>query len=324
MRPHDLRRVIAWGVVVLVPSSCVGGAKHKGARPSAPAHQERQRMMQHGGQDLESTADRPSHSESARDEVAQGLEFPAHPSIPPGMTLTELLDRAAQPPPPEYPLTLDDSPLRAYALIEQLEYRVKEEGKNAVGVEGQGWVGYDYDKFWWKVEGEAAFDGRDEGEVEVDLLYSRLIAPFWDVQAGVQVASDWESGDSKERWSGVLALQGLAPGMFELDNSIYLSEDGDLTANVEAEFNVRLTQRLVLQPRTEFQLAAQDVAERALGSGLTDVLFDLRLRYEIRRRLAPYVGVRYQTLTGETENIAERAGSNTDDWALLLGVRLAF
>ena len=324
MRRHDLRRVIAWGVVVLASSSCVGGPKHKSMQPPASSHQQEQGAEQHGRQGLESTADRPSHRESARDEVAQGLELPADPSLPPGMTLKEVLDRAAEPPPSGFPLTLDDSPLRAYALIEQLEYRVKEEGKNAVGVEGQGWVGYDYDKFWWKVEGEAAFDGRDEGEVEVDLLYSRLIAPFWDVQAGVQVASDWESGDSKERWSGVLALQGLAPGMFELDNSLYLSEDGDLTVNVEAEFNVRLTQRLVLQPRTEFQLAAQDVAERALGSAFTDVLFDLRLRYEIRRRLAPYVGVRYQTLTGETENIAERAGSNTDDWALLLGVRLAF
>lgn len=323
MRRHDLRLVVAWGVMMLASSSCVG-PNHKSAQPSAPAHQQEHGAMQHGRQGLESTADRPSHDESARNEVAQGLEFPAKPSIPPGMTLEEVLDRAAQPPPPGATLTLDDSPLRAFALIEQLEYRVKEEGKNAVGLEGQGWVGYDYDKFWWKVEGEAAFDGQDEGDVEVDLLYSRLIAPFWDVQAGVQIASEWESGDAEERLSGVVALQGLAPGMFELDNSLYLSEDGDLTADIEAEFNVRVTQRLVLQPRTELQLAAQDVADRALGAGLTDVLFDLRLRYEIRRRLAPYIGVRYQTLTGETENIAERAGSNTDDWALLLGVRLAF
>lgn len=322
MRPHDLRH-IAWGVMVLASSSCVGPGTG-GTQPHAPAHQQPQESMQHGGEGLESTAGRPSHGDSARNESAQGLEFPAEPLVPPGMTLAEVLDRAARPPSPDATLTLDDSPLRAFALIEQLEYRVKEEGKNALGLEGQGWVGYDYDRFWWKVEAEAAFDGQDEGDVELDLLYSRLIAPFWDLQAGVQIASDWESGDAEERLSGVVALQGLAPGMFELDNSLYLSEDGDLTANVEAEFNVRVTQRLALQPRTELQLAAQDVADRSLGAGLTDVLFDLRLRYEVRRRFAPYIGVRYQTLTGETANIAERAGGNADDWAFLLGVRLAF
>jgi copper resistance protein B len=273
---------------------------------------------------LASTAGRPGHRDSERAQHVQDLEPPEQPSVPVGMTLDEVLARAAEPPPSDFPLALHDDPVRSFALVEQFEQRFIEEGRDVLGLEAQGWVGKDYNKFWWKLESEAGFDGTDEGEVEIDLLYSRLVAPFWSLQAGVQLASEWQSSESEERWSAVAGVQGVAPGQFELDNALYLSEDGDLTATFEAEFDMRITQRLVLQPRTELQLAAQDVDERALGAGLTDVLFDLRLRYELRRRFAPYVGVRYQTLTGETKNLADGAGGNTEDFALLVGLRLAF
>src|SRR5690606_26054241 len=104
-----------------------------------------------------------------------------------------------------------------------------------------------FNKFWWKNEGEAVFDGRDEGETETDLLYSRLITPFWNFQVGAQYANEWGEESYKDRWSGVIALQGLAPYKFEIDNSLYISEHGDVTFAFEAEYDIRITQRLVLQ-----------------------------------------------------------------------------
>lgn len=240
------------------------------------------------------------------------------------MTLGDVLDRAGQPPPSHYPEPVPDDDLHYFTLIEQLEYRFREEGRDQLGWEAQGWIGWDYDKLWWKSEGEAVFDGTDEGESEHDLLYSRLVTPFWYAQAGLQYANGWESGDYGDRWSGVLALQGLAPGRFEIDSSLYVSGQADVTLELEGEYNLRLTQRLVLQPRAELGFAAQDVAERMLGAGMTDANLDLRLRYEIRRELAPYVGLRYRFLTGETAHIADGAGRDTEQLFAVVGVRLAF
>ncbi len=275
-------------------------------------------------QNLPSTADRPDHQEAARDNSPKLLEFPDNPLLPEGMTLQETLDAASQPVPGDWPDAVFDDDPTFFVLIDQLEYRDQEEGRDQLGWEAQGWIGYDYDKFWWKSEGESVFDGTDEGESENDLLYSRLITPFWNAQVGVQYANEWESGEYDDRWSGVIALQGLAPGMFELDNSLYISEDGDVTASMEAEYDLRITQRLVLQPRAELAFAAQDVPERNLGAGMTGADFDLRLRYEVKREFAPYIGVRYSFLTGETADMAEAAGSDSEQLFFLAGVRLAF
>lgn len=247
------------------------------------------------------------------------------PPLPEGMSLDDVLDYAAGPPPSHYPDPVADDELKFFTLFEQLEYRVPDGGgADELGWEAQGWVGFDYNRFVWKSEGELTFEGEDQGESETDLLYSRLITPFWSLQAGAQYANEWQSGDYEDRWSGVLALQGLAPGMIEMDSSLYISEDADLTAAVEAEYNLRLTQRLVLQPRAELGFAFQDVPDRALGAGLTDANLDLRLRYEIEREFAPYVGLRYTLLAGETASIAESAGTDTESVSLIFGIRIAF
>ena len=275
--------------------------------------------------ELPTTEGRPDHRESARERGDPPGSYPESPALPEGMSLDEVLERASQPPPDHFPDPVPDDELRAFLLFEQLEYRLRDGGgEDELGWEGQGWVGFDYDKLWVKLEGESVFEGPDAGESEVDVLYSRLVTPFWNVQAGVQYASEWESGDYDDRWSAAVALQGLAPGMFELDTSLYLSEDADLTAAIEGEYNLRLTQRLVLQPRVELGFAAQDVSERRLGAGMTDANLDLRLRYELKRELAPYVGVRYRVLVGETGNRAEAAGLDDDAFFGFAGLRLAF
>lgn len=299
-------RTSRWGAwLAVLAASCVGAAAS-------------------ASEDVPSTADRPLHGESAHRHEDEPPSVPETPPLPEGMSLDDVLDRAAQPPPEHYPDPVPDDELRLFVLAEQLEYRLGDGERDQPGWEAQGWIGYDYDRFWWKSEGEAVFDGPDEGESETDLLYSRLITPFWNAQVGVQYAIEWEPGDTSDRWSGVVALQGLAPGMVEVDASLYVSEDADVTAEIEGEYNLRLTQRLVLQPRLELALSAQDVAERKLGAGLTDANLDLRLRYEVKRELAPYIGLRYRLLVGETGNRAEDAGIDSDQLFFLAGLRFAF
>ncbi|MDT8451264.1 MAG: copper resistance protein B [Gammaproteobacteria bacterium] len=276
--------------------------------------------------DMPGTMDHLMHEKSAAqyDESAPRAAQ-IEPVIPKGMTLEEVFDIAESPPPTNFPEPIPDDRLYAFILFEQLEYRVaNDETDDHLGWEAQGWIGGDFHKFWWKHEGEAVFEDPDEGEMETDLLYSRLITPFWSFQLGVQYANTWGEGDDEDRWSGVIALQGLAPYMFELDNSLYISEDGDFTLDIEAEYDIRITQRLVLQPRAEMGFSFQGIPERSLGTGMTSVKLDLRLRYEIKREFAPYLGIRSSFLVGETDNLAEASGEDTEQLLFLAGVRFAF
>jgi len=275
--------------------------------------------------DPPTTGERPTHEQSARRHAGPPPPEIDSPSVPEGMTLDEVLEQAAGPPPASYPDVVPDDATYVFTLIEQLEYRMRDTGRDPLGWSAQGWVGRDFDKFRWKSEGEAVFEGDDEGESETDLLYSRLITPFWDLQVGARYANEWTSGGGYEdTWSGQIGLQGLAPYMFELDSSLDVSEHGDFSFGFEAEYHVRITQRLVLQPRTEFSLYAQDIPEKGIGSGMSDLTLDLRLRYEIKREFAPYGGLRFGYLVGETADIAETAGRDTGTVFYLAGLRLAF
>ncbi len=272
---------------------------------------------------MPNTTTRPIHNES--ETIAPIATQPVPPpSLPSGLTLEQTLDRAASPPPKDFPPTIRDDKLRAALLVQQLEYGFGQNTDDQVGWRAMGWIGFDYDKLWLRTEGSASVEGPKQGTSETDLLYSRLITPFWYAQAGIQYASDWDSEDYNDRWSGVLAVQGLAPGMFDVETSLYISEDADVTLRFEADFDLRLTQRLVLQPRTEFRFAAQDVPERSLGAGMTNADVELRLRYEIKRDFAPYIGIGYHRLVGETSGLARAAGDDPEELLFFVGVRFAF
>ncbi|MGD2131607.1 MAG: copper resistance protein B [Maricaulaceae bacterium] len=204
-----------------------------------------------------------------------------------------------------------------FTQIDRLEGRWPDDGDTSLLWDAQGWYGGDINKLWWKSEGDAE-DG-DVGEAELQMLYSRAITPFFDLQAGVR--QDFEP-DSLTY--GVLGVQGLAPYWFELDAAAFVSEEGDVTSRLEAEYDLLLTQRLVLQPRAEAEIAFQDVEERGLGSGVTGVDLGLRLRYEIRRELAPYVGVEWSRLLGDTADLARAAAESDEETVFILGVRAWF
>ena len=184
----------------------------------------------------------------------------------------------------------------------------------------QGWTGGDINRFWWKSEGEGDFDDGLE-EFELQALYSRAVTPFWDLQAGVRQDFRPEGEDTTHL---VLGLQGLVPYWWEIDAAAFLSTDGDLTARVEAEYDQRITQRLILQPRLEIDASASDIPELEIGSGLSSVEAGLRLRYEFRKEFAPYVGVEWSRSFGGTADYIEARGGETDDTRLVIGLKAWF
>jgi copper resistance protein B len=204
-------------------------------------------------------------------------------------------------------------------IVDELELLFDGEDHAGYGWDAQGWYGGDIHRLWWKSEGEGAFDA-DLAAAELHLLYSRAVTPYFDVQAGVR----WSLQPEGDRTDFVLGAQGLAPYWFEVDTALFVSDEGDVTARAMAEYDLRLTQRLILQPKAEINAAAQDIDELAIASGLTSAALGLRLRYEIRRDLAPYVGVAWESALGGTGDLAEANGEDADSVHLVVGLRAFF
>jgi copper resistance protein B len=206
-----------------------------------------------------------------------------------------------------------------FLLAERLEYQTND-GAPALLFDGQGWWGTDRNKLWVKSEVERDFDAGRFEEAELQALWSRPIARFFDVQAGVR--HDFVRG--ADRTFGVASVQGLAPYWFEIDAAIFVSGEGDVSARFEAEYDLLLTQRLILQPRTELNFAVQGVDEIGVGSGLSTAELGLRLRYEIKRQFAPYAGVSWERAVGETADFARADGENVGAVSFIAGLRLWF
>lgn len=218
---------------------------------------------------------------------------------------------------------IEDSPITSFLLFDQLEYRWNE-GADAFRWDVQGWIGGDYNRLWLKTEGDQKTAKDKGGEAQVQVLYSRLIAPFWDFQAGLRYDKLWGKGPDPSRVFGVIGFQGLAPYWFELEPALFVSDRGDLSARLTATYDLLLTQRLILQPRFDTNVAVQRVRRFSVGKGFNDVGLGLRLRYEIRREFAPYIGISWERKLSDTADIARREGERVGTFAVVLGVRLWF
>lgn len=205
--------------------------------------------------------------------------------------------------------------VHSFVMADRFELQLGED-EEALVWDAQGWYGGDINKLWIKTEGEVSLSEDEIEEVEIQALWSRAISPNFDLQAGLRY--DFEPGG---RTHAVVGVQGLAPYWFEIDATAFLSTDGDITARIEAEYEFLISQRLILQPRVEIELAAQDRPERGVGSGLTSLDAGLRLRYEFAREFAPYVGVEWHGAFGETADIIEAAGGKSDAAVILIGIR---
>ena len=210
-----------------------------------------------------------------------------------------------------------DGGMRLWFQGDRLEYRARE-GKDGYLWDIQGYYGGDIDKFWFKSEGEGSFGEPIEG-AEVQALWSRAIAPFFDFQAGVR-----QDLTGPERTHAVIGIQGIAPYQFEVDAAAFVSTKGDVTARFEGELDQRITQRLILQPRAEIALSAQDIPELGIGAGLDRIEAGLRLRYEFAREFAPYVGVSQEWRIGDSADFARAAGEDPSVTNYVVGVRFWF
>ncbi len=218
-------------------------------------------------------------------------------------------------PPKEWPHPVADRELYTYLLLDQLEYRAKS-GHDAWGWNAQGWFGGDRYRLWLKTEGEGEANGPAE-RGDAQALIARRVSPYWHLQAGIRE----DARPTPSRTTGVLAIQGLAPYWFDVDASAFFG-NGTVSGRLEAEYDQLLTQRLILQPRFETNWSGSSDEARGVGSGINDVELGLRLRYEIRREFAPYVGVTWTRRLGDTADLARAAGRDTQQTALVLGVRI--
>jgi copper resistance protein B len=180
-----------------------------------------------------------------------------------------------------------------------------------------GWLGGDFNKLWIKSEGELADSNTEQAELWA--LYSKNITEFWDTQVGIRY--DFEPQGTSYL---SLGIDGLAPYLFETEAHLFVSDKGDFSARFRQENDLLITQRLVMQPYIEFNLFAQDVSEQDVGAGISDGEFGLQTRYEITRKFAPYLDLRYERKIGESSGIARRTGELQEDFITSIGVKFIF
>jgi copper resistance protein B len=208
-----------------------------------------------------------------------------------------------------------DRPIIGHVLFDQFEGRI-DGADSAFRWDGQAWLGTDYDKLWLKSEGEMTGDGTvKDGRHEI--LYDRAVSTYFDLQGGYRV--DLDSGPTRH-WAA-FGIQGLAPLFFEVDATGYVSDQGRLAARLQASYDLLITQRLILQPEVELNFYSKADASRRIGPGLSDIDAGLRLRYEISRKLAPYIGVVYSGTFGRTADFARQDGESAGDVLFVVGIR---
>lgn len=184
--------------------------------------------------------------------------------------------------------------------------------------EGEGWTG-DLNRLVLRTRGEGGMGGRVE-QAELEAAYSRAISPWWNLQAGIRQ----DIRPTPSRTHAMLAVEGLAPYKFDVLAGLFLSDKGQVTARFEGTVDERVTRRLVLQPRAEIDLSAQDMPAERLGAGLSSAELGLRLRYEISRKFAPYVGVSWTWTAGRTADYRRADGDKTASRAIVFGIKSWF
>ena len=209
--------------------------------------------------------------------------------------------------------------LPAYKFFfDRIETRARK-GSDAYLVEGEAWYGGDIDKLWVKTELEGEWSEGLEG-AELQGLWSHAIDPWFDVQGGVR----YDPQKGPDRAHLVLGVQGLAPYWWEVDGAVFLSNKGEVTARAEAEYDLRITQKLILQPRAEVDLSLQDIPELQIGAGLTSAAIGVRLRYQVTQLFAPYLGIEYERAFGDTRRFLRAEGDHPNSWNFLIGLRSWF
>lgn len=250
--------------------------------------------------------------------IKSGTDLPAGNAPPPPPPTTRAADRFYDP----AAMAAADRTMRAehggmrfsQILFNLAEVQVRR-GGDGYRWDGEGWFGGDIDRVVVKSEGEGTF-GRSIDQAEVQALYAHAIGPYFNLLAGARQ----DLGPNGGRTHTAIGIEGLAPYWFDVEATLFASDKG-VRARGSAWYDQRLTQRAILQPRVEVNLAAQDEPDARVGAGLSSVEAGLRLRYEIAREFAPYVGVNWERRYGATARYARADGEGSGGVSLALGIR---
>lgn len=226
---------------------------------------------------------------------------------------------AQQPTEMGWPQPVHNNLAYSYVILHQNEIRTGN-GDSTYRWEGEGWYGGNINRAWFKTEGslDLGSDSLDEGELQG--LYSHAISSFFDLQTGAR----YNSGTGRSRGWGVVGVQGLAPGFFELNTAAFASTSGHYAARIETTYDLLITQWLVLQPQIEINLYSKSDPGRRIGAGVSSLDSGLRLRYHFEREIAPYIGVTYEKKYGGTASYAHQAGLSGEDFRFVTGLRVWF
>lgn len=251
-------------------------------------------------------ADAHTHAHAQATDAPYGSEHVApdapQSSLPP-MTMPQMMRMMA----------MDDRSSTGKLMFDQLEWRGSS-GDSMFAWDAAAWYGNDYDKLWFKSEGDAA-----DGDVRSrnELLWNRIVSRWWSLQLGGRV----DAGVGPPRFWAAAGVEGLAPYSFDIAATVYVGDAGRTALRLEASHDLLITQRLVIQPRGELQAYGRNDAERGIGSGVSELRLGLRLRYELRREFAPYVGIEWQREWGATADYTRAAGADADELQVVAGLR---
>ncbi len=310
-----------------MPMPQTSAAKKQPAKKKAPAKPKAKASdeMDHSqmpGMD-HSAMEGMDHSQMRMDQGdMQGMDHAMHQKAPapnepktPIPALTDA-DRAAAVP-PHGGHDMMDNAIHGYALLNRLETWNDSPGRG-VAWEGRGWIGTDLNRAWLRTEGERVSNRTESADAEI--LYGHSVSPWWDVVAGVR--HDSKPGDGQT--FAAIGVQGLAPQKFEVETTAYLGQRGQTALRFEAEYELLLTNRLILQPLVEVNAYGKDDRLRGIGSGLSTAEAGIRLRYEFTRQFAPYIGVTREQAFGRTADFRREESGQRGDTRFVLGFRTWF
>lgn len=296
-----IARAVALGALLSAPGLAV-------AQPVPP--QGNPKTGQHAGHEPAQVKPKPVPHDHSAQKPQEKKEYPA--DIPP---ITDEDRKAAFP--DVHGHTVHDRAVHYFVLFDQLEWQ-RGEDENAFSWDSNGWIGGDINRFRFRTEG-AAVDG-SLADAQAHALYGRAIHRWWDLVAGVR--QDVRPGPGRT-WAAI-GIQGLAPYWFEIEATAYVGESGRTHFRFETEYELLLTNRVILQPLAELEIYGKDDPARDIGAGISSLESGLRVRYEFRRELAPYLGVSWHRKFFGTADRARAAGERASGARLALGVRVWF
>ena len=223
-------------------------------------------------------------------------------------------------PPKTFPSPVKDRALTTFFLADVFEYQAAKKGGD-FRWDVEGWIGGDYNKIWIKSEGQRNTALKADYDIDLQILYGRFVKRYYDFQVGTRVETQTYQGRAVTRAHAVIGIEGLVPYRYEIEPTLFISQNGDVSGRFTILRDYSITQRLILQPRFETTIAAQRVDRFTTGSGLNNIEAGLRVRYDIRRKFSPYIGISFDRSFFGTAALVRREGGDPSQIRFVAGLR---